>query len=764
MPERMTEIKMQAFRGVPGTLALELQDGRSCVVLGDNGTGKSSIADAIEWYFKGQVEFLKKEKRSDAIRNSGASGDLQTAVVIETDGSLGGSVTSDTPPHGRVLEIGGSELLILRGRTLAEFVDKTKGEKWHALAELLGLEAIDQLRLDLQYTRNVLETEARGRADELTTRRLSLGQLVEKVSEEGILATLREKCTAVGIQTPRSMAEAFTPEWIRTVVPGGSSDDRAAALKGMLTELEAMSEHSISLAPIDVWNRFVSEGKPDMLPLNLYRAADSLLGSTRGSDECPLCGQPVFLGELRQKIVAVLEELEGAERDLQRERQEIQACLDKLRAADERRSDIVRRAGGQDVELPQPPGSLHGEFGPNVEAFKALCRGAANRYQDDVAAWVASSILILDAALPAPETARGQILVDIGVLHAQALEWHSATCAWEEAVAASTLAARVFDRYQLRQRDYFDNIIQQISNRSAEIYRFLHRHEGVGDVKVETVGEKGIELSVDHFGKRELPPHRVLSESHMNSLGLSLFLAMAETFNEEIDFLVLDDVVNSFDRDHRGRLAELLVNEFDTKQLIVLTHDEQFYRRIRVLAPSWIDEHFTSWSYEDGPRTRQYKGDRFLVEAGEELGYGNRVGAAQKGRRALEEFLQEACEALQALLPFRRGQRNDERMADEVMSGLRRTLRDRAKPVYSELTPLLRSLEADLQAALNVESHASQGGTSNQEIQDALGRVGDLQARFTCETCGTRVWHRGTVDSSRCRCGEAVFPPPASSS
>ena len=208
-----------------------------------------------------------------------------------------------------------------------------------------------------------------------------------------------------------------------------------------------------------------------------------------------------------------------------------------------------------------------------------------------------------------------------------------------------------------------------------------------------------------------------------------------------------------------GRLAELLVKEFDTRQIIILTHDEQFCSRIRVLAPSWLDEHFTSWSYEDGPRTRQYKGDRFLVEAGEELVNGNRVGAAQKGRRALEEFLQEACEELEALLPFRRGHRNDQREAYEVMKGLRRTLRRRAKLMYKELTPLLQLVEADLQAALNVESHASQGGTSNQEIQDALTRVGKLHLQFTCDKCMTRVWHQGTVDSSRCKCGETVFPP-----
>ena len=303
----------------------------------------------------------------------------------------------------------------------------------------------------------------------------------------------------------------------------------------------------------------------------------------------------------------------------------------------------------------------------------------------------------------------------------------------------------------------------QISRRSAEIYEFLHPAEGLADVTIETVGEKGIELAVSYFGKRELPPHRVLSESHMNSLGLALFLAMVETFNEELGFLVLDDVVNSFDREHRGRLAELLVSEFGDRQMVILTHDEQFYSRIAVLAPYWGSEHLTSWSYEDGPRTRRYDGSRLFLESEEELSKGNRVGAAQKGRRALEEFLQEACEALEAPLPFRRGRRNDRRPANEVMRGLRRALKDRAPSIYRRLEQLLRLLEADLQAGLNVESHATQGGTSNQEVRDVLDRIGVLRAHFTCDTCRTRVWHQGTAASSRCRCGKAGFPEPNSS-
>ena len=66
----------------------------------------------------------------------------------------------------------------------------------------------------------------------------------------------------------------------------------------------------------------------------------------------------------------------------------------------------------------------------------------------------------------------------------------------------------------------------------------------------------------------------------------------------------------------------------------------------------------------------------------------------KKAGRALEEFLQEACEELEALLPFRRGVSNDERSAKEVLDGFQRTLKDRAKQLRDEITPLLRKLES----------------------------------------------------------------------
>lgn len=90
---------------------------------------------------------------------------------------------------------------------------------------------------------------------------------------------------------------------------------------------------------------------------------------------------------------------------------------------------------------------------------------------------------------------------------------------------------------------------------------------------------------------------------------------MADTFNEKLDFLVLDDVVNSFDVYHRGELARLLATDFTDRQVLVLTHDQLFYDRLTRLAPSWAKFEFTSWDFDEGPRTTSYQSGKMLEQA-----------------------------------------------------------------------------------------------------------------------------------------------------
>ena len=90
---------------------------------------------------------------------------------------------------------------------------------------------------------------------------------------------------------------------------------------------------------------------------------------------------------------------------------------------------------------------------------------------------------------------------------------------------------------------------------------------------------------------------------------------------------------------------------------------------------------------------------------------------------------------------------------------MRRTLKERAKPLLESLEPLLKNLEADVGATLNVALHASRSRPGASEVRAALDRIAALDETWSCPTCRTRVWHRGTPDAGRCKCGQSSFPP-----
>ena len=179
------------------------RSGDSTVIYGDNGTGKSTIADALEWYFTGDIELLSHEGRQHAVRYVGGDGDDVTSVEVLTSGTLGGKVVfpdERTPDLFRALR---RETFLLRGRTLADFINKTKTEKWKALVEILGLDAIESLREDLQRARNELRKASKASEEEVSVYRRTLSSGADTVTEETVLINLQHICGMLGVDAPR---------------------------------------------------------------------------------------------------------------------------------------------------------------------------------------------------------------------------------------------------------------------------------------------------------------------------------------------------------------------------------------------------------------------------------------------------------------------------------------------------------------------------------------------------------------------------------
>lgn len=731
-------------------MEIDFGEGQSLAVYGDNGTGKSTIADALEWFFTGGIELLSHEGRQHAIKNLGPAAEEETAVELVTSGALGGKVVYPDERGPEAFGVASRETFLLRGRTLADFINKTKTEKWKALAELLGLDSIELLRQDLQRARSDIKKQVKAAEEKIESSK----QALSAGGEAEVLAGLQQICRGLGVDVPESLEKVSEPTWLASVV-GGSEGSTAPKIEVLTASLADLSPPNVDLEPIRAWNELVSsESTKDLARLTLYRDADGLFSSSPAFDRCPLCAQPVdgkkLAGQVRETLAGLLE----TSREMDRAGENARSCLDAMSAASEARLRIAAQAKALRIELPAVPSCA-----AVIDSQKPVETGLLEAFVSEIESWDRAAREEVGKSAPAPGSKRQDQLGMLAALVEQIRIWRSAEQDLVRAKKAYELADRIYDAYQDRQKEQLEQMLKSISERVAELYSALHPGEDLGGITVEPWTAKGLELAVDFHGSRQRPPHGVLSESHLNSLAIALFLAMAQTFNQRLRFLVLDDVINSFDLEHRGQLAELLAEKFEDWQLIVLTHDRQFFEHLSRRAPAWKRLEITSWSYDEGPRTTKYSAPGILAEASARLSQGDVNGAATKARRALEELLQEVCEHLQAELPFRRGARNDQREIGELLKGIRRGVKEHAKGMLGDLEPLLKGLEADVSASLNVEAHASRGRAAASEVEAALGRIEKLDRMWSCPDCGTRVWHKGTPESSRCRCGRSLFPP-----
>ena len=94
--------------------------------------------------------------------------------------------------------------------------------------------------------------------------------------------------------------------------------------------------------------------------------------------------------------------------------------------------------------------------------------------------------------------------------------------------------------------------------------------------------KRSIQLLIDFKNTyKNIMPNAVLSDSQVQTLALSIRLAAIRKLNTNVNVLVLDDIVNSYDQDHRKYIASTLSKHFGDFQIIVTTHDKLFYRYLR---------------------------------------------------------------------------------------------------------------------------------------------------------------------------------------
>lgn len=213
---RINSLELSWFRGAPESASIDTRD-RSCVIYGDTASGKSSFVDGFEYLLnRGRIEhvsceYADRSGQRNCVRNTTAPDNVDAKTTVTF---VGGESIYAIIPHDDSITYGESTdgLLeqfqkwkrpshILRQDEVADFIEKTKGQKYSALMPLLGLTKYEDIFRNFEGLEQAIVE--RSGLDSIKARRNWIKEELENkvglLEQDKIIATFKEKGTSYGV-------------------------------------------------------------------------------------------------------------------------------------------------------------------------------------------------------------------------------------------------------------------------------------------------------------------------------------------------------------------------------------------------------------------------------------------------------------------------------------------------------------------------------------------------------------------------------------
>lgn len=797
--KKISSLTINGFRGIKRSISFDFtKKYASVLVFGANAKGKSSIGDAFEWFFTGSISELTKEgcTRED-YRHRLLGPDEETLVSFDfSDPSLNCNLSLNSSRKQeysnndlafvKYLEKSKGELILLRHKDLRTFVDESKGVKRKKISQLIGMEEWEDVRDQIGAVENRLKKHFEDEKAKLESRQSEVRKLIKSdvFTNSACWKYAEAQSKKLGIsQNINSLAdlEAVDKKAKETVKP----DDRAtrlARLKSAETILEELIKNPPRLKHFLQFSKSYNEicSQPAKV---LSAQLQELLGQGKiilessqwNKDSCPLCESQYESKQLLAHIV----EHQNKDQKTQKEIKLFETGRSNAKKELQNINSKVSTVNQLYINNKKDFSSLKVLATEIIEAISIAKSWTDEKFQTNKT--LNPSQLDLENKLM--EFAK-QIKVSLEKIHTaqenlkptkdektkieafqnlKTLASHMLVLADMDTKLAPlekqfSSVKQVSQEFQDLRRQTLGKVLDAISDNVSNYFLKIHHNEGFDKIHLKFLpDEDGVEFHIYYKGEEITPPRKFLSESYLNGLGVCLFLATVRAFNVENRFIVLDDIINSFDAEHRMDLAKLLVDEFSDYQLLVLTHDNIWFDQFRRLAKKgWLHKRIKNWSYEEGVDIENTPGEQ-IEDCQEALKTGQVGFAAPIIRTYIENRLKALSEKLGVRFRFRQGTQNEERMCGELLSELRRELNDcKFFDVVSD--KVFDELEAST-FIVNYGSHdrtPDVAGLVIGDVEFAFERISELENKFKCPDCTKYIWNivdRGSY-KMQCKCGK----------
>ena len=734
MSERIRLIKFEHFRGLPAN-EFKLQ-GKSLVILGANGKGKSAVVDGIEYVFSGQVARFTgvgtgSISHDDAVRNVKTGGDAKVVVALSpSNGEICRTLTSDAYAitdrqpvryfvacHSRV------DGFVLRRSKILDFVCDQDADRYQKFVQLLGITKVD----NLQRAFVEAERQAKASAERATT----ACQSKLAVFNDPVVGFVPNSLAQVLTQISEAV-EFFelekTGEWSRL-------EDRLSLLKEKRPQANREKIDSITRALVSLETPLVSAPEVDVMTANELQAkivelsdssADaprskiieegrSYLTSHSDATHCPLC--EIEFDRPLEAIIVRLKERSDALLELRNATSNRQTALGRIKQyADDVASQLKNDLQHAFLFDEATVVNLRNARAAAISFARLLARAIRNSYAEDLALpdtlrlvretrnALAISLKAQKAALVPPDSTNLEAaiaLVERGIASWSDIDKAEHSVATSREVLRRVTIAK--ESFSSARESAIQQVFTHISGTVLDYYQRIHDFGDGGEASECTALELkptsraaagGLRLAIQFLGLVDSKdPRAFLSEGHLDSLGLCLFLSAVRIFNPPGSLLVLDDVLTSIDREHRRRVGELLFSEFADFQIILTTHDEHWYdllassARARGVQGTWRFVKLESWNVETGPVLKVVESSWSFIDTNlAEASYRNLGGPF---RLVFEDFLKRTAAKLELKVKYLPD--GDYSSGDFIVAGIQDRIRDELIKIDGENETDIRS-------------------------------------------------------------------------
>ncbi|MCM6775758.1 AAA family ATPase [Nocardia sp. CDC159] len=595
----VSAIRVRGFRGIGREAALRLNPGPGLtLVVGRNGSGKSSFAEAAELALTGVNR--RWEGRSAVWREgwrnlhegsvaridlelTTAGSDAPLTITREwgaADDLSGGSWTQrrkgQPPTEFRVADWSRDLELyrpFLSYSELGALVDGRPSDLFDALHRLLGLDDLTAAQDRTRARRLELERAVKACRDE----RAALLTALSTVADE----------RATRVSELLRAPDPDLPAIARELAGARHDPTGAAALEAILrlrlpepAEVDAAADHIVKCAA-DLAAHSTGDMEAELRVLDLLRRARDHVDAG-GYCPCPVCGRGGLDAQWRRDTDGQIARLTDRAAALTAARVALERAVDRARA--------LVQSLPPELDPPTPPV-------PNVDT------GPARRTWS---AWAALANEHYHAALPARlRTAHADALRGLETLRRSARKeldrldavWTPLVpriAAWlRDATAAAATEPEL--RTVRRAEDWLKSAaaglreqrMAPLADHARRIWRGLRQQSNVDLGAIRLQGNAGasrkvlLDVTVDDTGGTALG---VMSQGELHALGLALFLPRATVPESPFGFVMIDDPVQAMDPAKVDGLARVLAAAARSgRQVVVFTHDERLAEAVRRL-------------------------------------------------------------------------------------------------------------------------------------------------------------------------------------